>query len=483
MRFLVLAAIGLAVATGSARAAGPPVFGFSISSGSRALAPLSLPSAATPNAPGSISVPVSFTSPPATVQELPVSALNVLWQRAGSTYGIPWQVLASINKIESNFGQNMGPSSAGAVGWMQFMPSTWLRWGVDADGDGVADPWNASDAIFAAARYLAAAGGQIDIARGVFAYNHADWYVREVLDLAQVYGQGGITQTVDLQHLQAKLDDARRAVASASERLQAAQAREQQLRGVSSTLHSRAGTTALLSDRLAAERRAVLFDVRVDAARGATAAARSALQQAQDSLATATQSAQAPSFAPGVGNLMGAASFRDNYVFPVGGGPQLVSVAHTHHDYPAADIAAPAGSPVYALSNAVVVNAWHTADPRCGIGMTIRTDDGLVWTYCHLAFLEPGVVDGVSLAAGAQIGLVGSTGHATGPHLHLQLQPPTEYPQNQAWFQSFAGSAFQWQDAPTPLELPDATPAAPRVFAVVVPETRDPMVGFTRGGA
>ena len=168
------------------------------------------------------------------VQQLPVSALNVLWQRAGSTYGIPWQVLASINKIESNFGQNMGPSSAGAVGWMQFMPSTWLRWGVDADGDGVADPWNASDAIFAAARYLAAAGGQVDIARGVFAYNHADWYVREVLDLAQVYGQGGITQTVDLQQLQAKLDDARRAVVSASEKLQAAQAREQQLRGVSS---------------------------------------------------------------------------------------------------------------------------------------------------------------------------------------------------------------------------------------------------------
>ena len=226
MRFLVLAAIGLALVTGSARAAGPPVFGFSISSGSRAMAPLSLPSAATPNAPGSISVPVSFTSPPAMVQQLPVSALNVLWQRAGSTYGIPWQVLASINKIESNFGQNMGPSSAGAVGWMQFMPSTWLRWGVDADGDGVADPWNASDAIFAAARYLAAAGGQVDIARGVFAYNHADWYVREVLDLAQVYGQGGITQTVDLQQLQAKLDDARRAVVSASENLQAAQARE-----------------------------------------------------------------------------------------------------------------------------------------------------------------------------------------------------------------------------------------------------------------
>ena len=82
-------------------------------------------------------------------------------------------MLAAINKIESNFGRNMGPSSAGAVGWMQFMPSTWLRWGTDANGDGVADPWAPEDAVFSAARYLAAAGGRTDLYRGVFAYNHA----------------------------------------------------------------------------------------------------------------------------------------------------------------------------------------------------------------------------------------------------------------------------------------------------------------------
>ncbi len=483
MRFLVVAAIGLAVLAGSARAAGPPVLGFSVSSGAQAgLQHVSMPSASAPNAPGSISVPVSFTSPPASPQQLSLSTLHVLWQQAGAAYGIPWQVLASINKIESNFGHNMGPSSAGAVGWMQFMPSTWLRWGVDADGDGIADPWNATDAIYSAARYLAAAGGQTDISRGVFAYNHADWYVREVLDLAQVYGQGGITQTVDLQQLQSKLDDARREVVRANELLVAAQGHEQQLLKVSQGLHARVEAAALLSDRLVAERRAVLYDAHVDEARAGTDAARANLEKAQSSLTTATQSSQAPSFAQGVGTLMGAASYHDNYVFPVGGGPQLVSVAHTHHDYPAADIAAPEGSPVYAISNAVVLNAWHTVDPRCGIGMTIRTEDGLVWTYCHLAFLEPSVVDGVSLAAGTQIGLVGSTGHATGPHLHLQLQPPTEFPQNQPWFQSFAGSAFTWQDAPTPLELPDATPFAPRVFAVV-PDSRDAVIGFTRGGA
>jgi murein DD-endopeptidase MepM/ murein hydrolase activator NlpD len=99
-----------------------------------------------------------------------------------------------------------------------------------------------------------------------------------------------------------------------------------------------------------------------------------------------------------------------------------------------------------------------------------------------LAFLEPSVVDGRSLAAGTQIGLVGSTGHATGPHLHLQLQPATEFPQNQPWFQSFAGSAFTWQDAPTPLELPDASPVGERVFSVV-PNSRDAVIGFTNGGA
>jgi murein DD-endopeptidase MepM/ murein hydrolase activator NlpD len=483
MRLLVLAAIGLAVLAGSARAAGPPVLGFSVSSGVQTgLARVSLPSASAPNAPGSISIPVSFASAPLSPQHVPLPTLHALWQEAGSAYGIPWQVLASINKIESNFGQNMGPSSAGAVGWMQFMPSTWLRWGVDADADGIADPWNATDAIYAAARYLAAAGGQTDIARGVFAYNHADWYVREVLDLAQVYGQGGITQTVDLQQLQAKLDGARREIVRANEQLLAALDTEQQLRKIAQGLHARVDAAALLSDRLVAERRAVLYDVRVDAARSATDAARANLERAQSALASATQSAQAPSFAQGVGTLMGAASYHGDYVFPVGGGPQFVSVAHTHHDYPAADIAAPAGSPVYAVSNAVVVNAWHSADPRCGIGMTIGTLDGQVWTYCHLAYLDPAVMDGVSLVAGAQIGLVGSTGHATGPHLHLQLQPATSYPQDQPWFQSFAGSAFSWQDAPTVLELPDATPPTGQVFSVV-PNSRDAVIGFTLGGA
>jgi Transglycosylase SLT domain len=118
-------------------------------------------------------------------------SLLQLWQSAGATYGVPWQVLAAINKIESNFGKNMGPSSAGAIGWMQFLPSTWRKWGVDANGDGIANPWEPADAIYSAARYLGAAGAQKNLPRAVYSYNHAQWYVDEVLQLASLYGDQG----------------------------------------------------------------------------------------------------------------------------------------------------------------------------------------------------------------------------------------------------------------------------------------------------
>src|SRR5215210_3292930 len=367
MRYLLVAAIGLALLAGSARAAGPPVLGFSISSGQGRALPVRLPSHETPNAPGSLSLPVAYTTRASNLQQLPLPALNLLWQRAGYAYGVPWQVLASINKIESNFGQNMGPSSAGAVGWMQFMPSTWLRWGVDGDGDAIADPWNPTDAIFAAARYLAAAGGQNDISRAIFAYNHADWYVREVLDLARVYGQGGLTQTVGLQNLQGALDGARESIVAANAEFVAAKEFEARVARTSDALHAKADAVGLLSDRLAAQKQAALFDSRLERARQRTEAASEKLEQAHAALERAQQRATAPSFAQGVGSLMGAPSFQDNYVFPVGGGPQVVAVGHTHHDYPAADIAAPMGSPVYALSSGVVDSAWHSPAGACGI--------------------------------------------------------------------------------------------------------------------
>ena len=120
--------------------------------------------------------------------EIPPFLLPI-YQACGTEYGIPWEVLASINKIETGFGTNLNVSSAGAVGWMQFLPSSWEAYGVDANGDGRKDPYNPVDAICAAANYLKIAGGNEDLYDAIFAYNHADWYVQEVLLYARAYGK------------------------------------------------------------------------------------------------------------------------------------------------------------------------------------------------------------------------------------------------------------------------------------------------------
>ncbi len=120
--------------------------------------------------------------------EIPPFLLPI-YQACGTEHGIPWEVLASINKIETAFGTNLNVSTAGAVGWMQFMPGTWEAYGVDANGDGRKDPYNPVDAICAAANYLKASGGAGDLYNAIFAYNHADWYVQEVLLYARAYGK------------------------------------------------------------------------------------------------------------------------------------------------------------------------------------------------------------------------------------------------------------------------------------------------------
>ena len=127
-------------------------------------------------------VPITYRRP-ATYREL---------YQLSATYcpGLSWTVLAAIGQIESGHGRNVGPSSAGALGPMQFMPATWAFAGVDGDGDGKADIMSAYDAVPAAALYLcrngAGRGGQ-SLYDAIFSYNHADWYVREVLDLAARY--------------------------------------------------------------------------------------------------------------------------------------------------------------------------------------------------------------------------------------------------------------------------------------------------------
>jgi hypothetical protein len=131
-------------------------------------------------------------------QQVPAELIPI-YEAAAARYrlgerGVP--ILAAINKIESGFGTNLGPSSAGAYGWMQFMPGTWRAYGVDADGDGTKDPADPDDAIHAAANYLHASGAPRDWYRAIFAYNHADWYVQQVLALADAY-QGACTLGVE----------------------------------------------------------------------------------------------------------------------------------------------------------------------------------------------------------------------------------------------------------------------------------------------
>jgi len=119
-----------------------------------------------------------------------------LFQASAARYcpGLSWTVLAAIGQIESGDGTNMGPSSAGALGPMQFLPSTWRGWGITAFGEsGAPDIMDPFDAVPAAARLLCAAGAgsgsAIGLRGAIFAYNHATWYVNEVLALAQQYAR------------------------------------------------------------------------------------------------------------------------------------------------------------------------------------------------------------------------------------------------------------------------------------------------------
>ncbi|MDP8901627.1 MAG: lytic transglycosylase domain-containing protein [Actinomycetota bacterium] len=112
-----------------------------------------------------------------------------LYKEAAREYGFgrDWYVLAAVGQVESNHGQNMGPSSAGAMGPMQFLPSTWAASGVDGNGDGHANIMDPEDAIPAAAGYLKEGGAPRDWYAALYSYNHADWYVKKVFAVAEAY--------------------------------------------------------------------------------------------------------------------------------------------------------------------------------------------------------------------------------------------------------------------------------------------------------
>lgn len=152
-------------------------------------------------------------------KEIPSEYIPI-YQRAGEEYGINWILLASIHRVETNFSTNLSDSSVGAKGHFQFMVCTWIGWsypacehsiygdaivsesvltdpeviaqhggyGVDANNDGKASPLDIEDSAFAAAKMLSANMSNPNDFRGaIYAYNHADWYVDEVLGYFDSY--------------------------------------------------------------------------------------------------------------------------------------------------------------------------------------------------------------------------------------------------------------------------------------------------------
>jgi hypothetical protein len=131
---------------------------------------------------------------PDAVADIPPGFLR-LYEAAAQRYGLDWSILAAIGKVECDHGRDPDPSctregatnSAGAGGPAQFLAATWAQYGVDADGNGVRDRWAPADAVFGMANLVRASGAPADYPRAIFAYNHASWYVAEVLKWAARY--------------------------------------------------------------------------------------------------------------------------------------------------------------------------------------------------------------------------------------------------------------------------------------------------------
>jgi membrane-bound lytic murein transglycosylase B len=150
--------------------------------------------------------------------EIPEEYLEI-YMAAEEEFGVPWTLLAAHHRIETKFSSmSTLVSPVGAEGHMQFMPCTFVGWshpscsdlgkgdipeedkvnpeviemyggyGIDANGDGVADPFDIEDAIFSAANYLAASGAADgDIEKAVFNYNRSEKYVEDVMYYYELY--------------------------------------------------------------------------------------------------------------------------------------------------------------------------------------------------------------------------------------------------------------------------------------------------------
>jgi membrane-bound lytic murein transglycosylase B len=108
------------------------------------------------------------------------------YQEIGPRFGVPWQVIEAIHQVESGKSCHTNRTSyAGAVGPMQFLPSTWRRYQWDCTGDGIADITNAFDAICTGAHYIGTGLTGFPLERAIFSYNRSWAYVDKVLKIAR----------------------------------------------------------------------------------------------------------------------------------------------------------------------------------------------------------------------------------------------------------------------------------------------------------
>ncbi|MEU5994978.1 bifunctional lytic transglycosylase/C40 family peptidase [Spirillospora sp. NPDC047418] len=138
------------------------------------------------------------TGPP--VAGIPATYL-ALYREAGADYGMPWEILAAVGSIESDHGRSKAPgvqsgeNHAGAGGPMQFLSGTWASFGVDGNHDGKKDRYAPADAIPAAANYLRHNGAPPKMRAALFAYNHSNTYVDDVLNRARNYKKTPTTRS------------------------------------------------------------------------------------------------------------------------------------------------------------------------------------------------------------------------------------------------------------------------------------------------
>lgn len=143
----------------------------------------------------------------AALADIPAELLDVYRQVAEATCSMPWPVLAAVGKIETDHGRSTlpgvhsGANQAGAMGPMQFLAGTWAAYGRDGDGDGHADVYNATDAVWGAANYLCAngAGDPTRLRDAIWSYNHDSSYVEQVLEVAARYSASAALSAGDVE--------------------------------------------------------------------------------------------------------------------------------------------------------------------------------------------------------------------------------------------------------------------------------------------